>query len=96
MYGAQSRGSVQEGPSTAVHRALAFKIMCVDLNVCKSMLVRGAYDDFGHVWNLAQIHEDKYVVDVVREPGEIYHPETKKPGVTKFANAAAVASSPFL
>ena len=75
---------------------LLLEIMCADLNVCKSMLLRGAYDDVGHACNLVQIHEDKYVVDVVREPGEIYHPETKKPGVTKFANAAAVASSPFL
>ena len=69
MYGAQSRGSVQEGPSTAVHRALAFKIMCVDLNVCKSMLLRGAYDDVGHAWNLVQMHGDNNVVDVVRELG---------------------------
>ena len=52
--------------------------MCVDLNVCKSMLLSGAYDDVGPAWNLVQIHEDKYVVDAVREPEELYPLESEK------------------
>lgn len=46
------------------HRAILYKYLC-DIEGIPCRLVRGAFENVGHAWNVVIVHDQYYLVDVM-------------------------------
>jgi serine/threonine protein kinase len=73
LMGGGAVGQKMHGAGISRHRALAMKVICDDLHVCKLSLqraVEGGRDN--RDYNVVDLDGRKYVVDLMVEPGALY------------------------
>lgn len=73
FMGGRPIGQKMHGAGISRHRALAMKVICEDLQVCKLALHR-ASEGCGNNrdYNVVDLEGSKYVVDLMVEPGALY------------------------
>lgn len=73
FMGGRPVGQKMHGAGISRHRALAMKVICEDLRLCKMSLhraIEGGRDN--RDYNVVDLEGSKYVVDLMLEPGALY------------------------